>query len=85
MEQKIAEAEAAKEEAIEKAEDRDEFDAVIKSLEIPNPKGEAVTDIESGLRVANRIGIDAGNGKQAIIDSLVSSNALLVPAVLFSF
>ncbi len=42
--------------AIERAEDRDSFDAVIKSLEIPNPKGEAVTDIESGLRVANRIG-----------------------------
>lgn len=41
---------------IEKAEDRDEFDAVIKSLEIPNPQGEAVTDIESGVRAAERIG-----------------------------
>lgn len=41
---------------IEKAEDRDAFDAVIKSLKIPNPQGEAVTDIESGVRAAERIG-----------------------------
>ena len=43
-------------EAIEKAENRDVFDEVIKSLGIPNPKGEAVTDIESGVRAAERIG-----------------------------
>ena len=43
-------------EAIEKAENRDAFDEVIKSLNIPNPKGEAVTDIESGVAVAERIG-----------------------------
>lgn len=42
--------------AIDKAEDRDAFDAVIKSLAIPNPKGEAVTDIEAGVAVAERIG-----------------------------
>lgn len=42
--------------AIEKAENRDAFDEVIKSLNIPNPKGEAVTDIESGVAVAARIG-----------------------------
>ena len=41
---------------IDKAEDRDEFDAVIKSLNIPNPQGEAVTDIESGVEAAARIG-----------------------------
>ena len=41
---------------IDKAEDRDEFDAVIKSLNIPNPQGEAVTDIESGVAAAERIG-----------------------------
>ncbi|MBO7424831.1 MAG: carbamoyl-phosphate synthase large subunit [Clostridiales bacterium] len=43
-------------EAIEKAENRDAFDAVIKSLEIPNPKGEAVTDIPTGIKVAEKIG-----------------------------
>ena len=37
--------------AIERAENRDAFDAVIKSLGIPNPKGEAVTDIETGAAV----------------------------------
>ncbi|MBR3401138.1 MAG: carbamoyl-phosphate synthase large subunit [Parasporobacterium sp.] len=42
--------------AIEKAENRDAFDEVIKSLSIPNPKGEAVTDIESGVAAAERIG-----------------------------
>lgn len=35
--------------AIEKAENRDAFNEVILSLGIPNPKGEAVTDIESGV------------------------------------
>ena len=42
--------------AIDKAEDRDAFDAVIHSIGIPNPKGEAVTDIESGVEAAARIG-----------------------------
>ena len=43
-------------EAIEKAENRDAFDAVIKALHIPNPKGEAVTGIEQGVAVAEAIG-----------------------------
>ncbi|MDY6314156.1 MAG: carbamoyl-phosphate synthase large subunit, partial [Clostridia bacterium] len=42
--------------AIEKAENRNAFDEVIKSLKIPNPKGEAVTDIESGVKAAEKIG-----------------------------
>ena len=42
--------------AIEKAENRDAFDALIRALHIPNPKGEAVTDIESGVAAAERIG-----------------------------
>lgn len=42
--------------AIEKAENRDAFDEVIRSLGIPNPKGEAVTNIEDGVKVAERIG-----------------------------
>lgn len=42
--------------AIEKAENRDAFDEVIKSLGIPNPQGEAVCDIESGVKAAERIG-----------------------------
>ncbi len=43
-------------EAIEKAENRDAFDAVIKALHIPNPVGEAVTSIEAGMQAAGRIG-----------------------------
>ena len=42
--------------AIEKAENRDAFDAVIKALHIPNPTGEAVTTLEKGICAADRIG-----------------------------
>ena len=42
--------------AIEKAENRDAFDEVIKSLGIPNPKGEAVTNLEEGKAAAKAIG-----------------------------
>ena len=42
--------------AIFKAEDRDAFENVIVSLGIPHPIGEAVTDIESGVNVASKIG-----------------------------
>ena len=43
-------------EAIFRAEDRDAFEGVIESLDIPHPKGVAVTDIESGVEAAERIG-----------------------------
>ncbi len=42
--------------AIEKAENRDAFDAVIKALGIPNPQGVAVTDMASGVAAAAEIG-----------------------------
>ena len=42
--------------AIEKAENRDVFDALIKQLRIPNPKGVAVTDMEAGVKAASQIG-----------------------------
>ena len=42
--------------AIERAEDRDAFENVIMSLGIPHPKGVAVTDIESGVQAAEKIG-----------------------------
>ena len=42
--------------AIEKAENRDAFDALIKQLHIPNPKGVAVTDMEAGVKAAAQIG-----------------------------
>jgi len=43
-------------EAIERAENRDSFEKVLKKLNIPQPKGEAVTAIEEGVRVAAEIG-----------------------------
>ncbi len=43
-------------EAIYRAEDRDAFEQVLRDLEIPRPRGEAVTDIEEGVRAAERIG-----------------------------
>ena len=42
--------------AIFRAEDRDAFEHVIESLEIPHPKGVAVTNIPDGIRAAEDIG-----------------------------
>ena len=42
--------------AIEKAENRDVFENLILSLNIPHPVGAAVTNIDEGLRVAAEIG-----------------------------
>lgn len=42
--------------AIEKAENRDSFEKILKDLNIPQPKGQAVTNIEDGLKAANEIG-----------------------------
>ena len=43
-------------EAIEKAENRDSFEKVLSSLNIPQPKGKAVTKIEDGIKAAEEIG-----------------------------
>ena len=42
--------------AIEKAENRDAFEKVMESLKLLQPKGEAVTNIKDGIKVANEIG-----------------------------
>ncbi len=42
--------------AIERAENRDSFEKILLDLNIPQPKGTAVTDIESGVRAAAEIG-----------------------------
>ena len=42
--------------AIEKAENRDSFNAIIKELGIPQPEGRAVTSIEEGVKAAAEIG-----------------------------
>ena len=43
-------------EAIDKAEDRDEFNRLLDELKIPKPKGYAVTSIEEGIKRAADIG-----------------------------
>ena len=43
-------------EAIERAENRDSFEKVLKSLGIPQPQGKAVTNIEDGIKAAKEIG-----------------------------
>ncbi len=43
-------------EAIDKAENRDAFENVLNSLNIPRPTGVAVTSIEEGLKAAEKIG-----------------------------
>ncbi len=42
--------------AIDKAENRDAFEKLLLSLDIPQPEGKAVTDIEEGVAAAARIG-----------------------------
>ncbi len=43
-------------EAIERAENRDAFEKVLQDLEIPQPKGVAVTNVEDGVSAAASIG-----------------------------
>ncbi len=43
-------------EAIERAENRDSFEKVLKALDIPQPEGHAVTNIEAGVKAAAEIG-----------------------------
>jgi len=42
--------------AIERAENRDSFEKILRELNIPQPKGRAVTKIEDGIKAANDIG-----------------------------
>lgn len=42
--------------AIERAENRDAFEKVLKELNIPQPRGHAVTKIEDGVKAAEEIG-----------------------------
>ena len=43
-------------EAIDRAEDRKHFERIMRETGIPQPDAEAVTDIESGVKAAERIG-----------------------------
>ena len=42
--------------AIERAENRDSFEKILEELDIPQPKGKAVTNIEDGIKAAEEIG-----------------------------
>ena len=42
--------------AIHRAENRDAFEKIMDELGIPQPPGEAVTDIDAGVRAASRVG-----------------------------
>lgn len=43
-------------EAIDRAENRDSFEKIMEQLKIPQPKGQAVTNIEDGVKAAAEIG-----------------------------
>ncbi len=43
-------------EAIDRSENRDTFEQLLSALNIPRPKGQAVSNIEEGLTVASQIG-----------------------------
>ena len=42
--------------AIDRAENRDTFEKILEELNIPQPKGQAVTNIEDGVKVAKTVG-----------------------------
>ncbi len=42
--------------AIDRAENRESFERILRELNIPQPKGRAVTNIEAGIQAANDIG-----------------------------
>ena len=42
--------------AIDRAENRESFERILRELHIPQPKGRAVTNIEAGIAAANEIG-----------------------------
>ena len=42
--------------AIDRAEDRNEFEHLLRELDIPQPRGQAVTNIEDGIKAAEEIG-----------------------------
>lgn len=42
--------------AIERAENRDSFERILVELDIPQPRGKAVTNIEEGIETASKIG-----------------------------
>ena len=42
--------------AIERAENRDSFEKILEELNIPQPQGQAVTNIEDGVKAAEQIG-----------------------------
>jgi len=42
--------------AIDRAENRDSFEKILAKLDIPQPQGKAVTNIDEGVRAANAIG-----------------------------
>ncbi|MBE6673674.1 MAG: carbamoyl-phosphate synthase large subunit [Ruminococcaceae bacterium] len=43
-------------EAIDRAENRDTFEKILEELDIPQPRGQAVTNIEDGIKVAKMVG-----------------------------
>ncbi|XCB29653.1 ATP-grasp domain-containing protein [Arcanobacterium hippocoleae] len=43
-------------EAINRAEDRDEFEHLLRKLDIPQAPGKAVTNVEDGVAIANEVG-----------------------------
>lgn len=43
-------------EDIDRAEDRHEFEAMLHTLDIPQPKGETAVEVEEAVKIANRIG-----------------------------
>ena len=80
--------------AIEKAENRDSFEHIMTQLGIPQPKGQAVTNIEAGVKAAAEIGYPvlvrpsyvlggrAIQGKELEVDAVCDGYDVFVPGIM---
>ena len=80
--------------AIKNAEDRGCFERIMEELGIPQPEAEAVTDIESGVRAAARIGypvlvrpsyVLGGRyimGKELEVDAICDGKEVFIPGIM---
>ena len=73
--------------AIKNAEDRGCFERIMEELGIPQPEAEAVTDIESGVRAAARIGypvlVDRYiMGKELEVDAICDGKEVFIPGIM---
>ena len=73
--------------AIDRAEDRNEFEKLLNELNIPRAKGKAVTKLEDGIAAAEEIGypvlVDKSTqGREVEVDAICDGRDVFVPGIM---